>query len=184
MSVSDGIVSLVSLNLNFHINGILCETYSLQIGENKIYTELIELTKKITKKLNYSGVLCVEFFITTNGKIIANEMAPRPHNSGHHTLDSTFYSQFDFQLFNLLGVSKENFSFCSAGMLNILGQHYSSVEKNWGKLLGVSWDKKIFIWKVIFTENRKMGHINVIGQNYEDVLEKIKLLKKILNYEY
>ena len=183
MSVSDGIVSLVSLNLNFHRNGILCETYSLQIGKNKIYTELIELTKKITKKLNYSGVLCVEFFITTNGKIIANEMAPRPHNSGHHTLDSTFYSQFDFQLFNLVGVSKENFSFCSAGMLNILGQHYLSVEKNWGKLLGIAGIKKYLYGKLSSLENRKMGHINVIGQNYEDVLEKIKLLKKILNYE-
>ena len=47
----------------------------------------------------------------------------------HHTIDFAFYSQFDFQLFNLVGVSKENFSFCSAGMLNILGQHYLSVEK-------------------------------------------------------
>ena len=184
VSVSNGIVSLVSLNLNFHRNGILCETYSLQISENKIYTELIELTKKISKKLNYSGVLCVEFFVTNDGKIIANEMAPRPHNSGHHTIDSAFYSQFDFQLFNLLGISKENYSFCSAGMLNILGQHYLSVEKNWGKLLGVTGIKKYLYGKLSSRKNRKMGHINVIGQNYKDVLEKIKLLKKILNYEY
>ena len=183
VSVNDGVVSLVSLNLNFHKNGILSETYSLQITENKIYIELIELTKKITKKLNYSGVLCVEFFITNNGKIIANEMAPRPHNSGHHTLDSTFYSQFDFQLFNLIGVSKENFSFCSAGMLNILGQHYSSVEKNWNKLLGVSGIKKYLYGKLSSSDNRKMGHINVIGENYKDVFSKIKSLKKILNYE-
>jgi len=183
VSVNDGVVSLVSLNLNFHKNGILCETYSLQITENKIYIELIKLTKKITKKLNYSGVLCVEFFITTNGKIIANEMAPRPHNSGHHTLDSTFYSQFDFQLFNLIGVSKENFSFCSAGMLNILGQHYLSVEKNWNKLLGVSGIKKYLYGKLSSSDNRKMGHINVIGENYKDVFSKIKSLKKILNYE-
>ena len=155
----------------------------MQITENKTYIELIKLTKKITKKLNYSGVLCVEFFITTNGKIIANEMAPRPHNSGHHTLDSTFYSQFDFQLFNLLGVSKENFSFCSAGMLNILGQHYSSVEKNWNKLLGVNGIKKYLYGKLSSSDNRKMGHINVIGENYKDVFSKIKSLKKILNYE-
>lgn len=184
VSVINGIVSLVSLNLNFHKNGILCETYSLQVTENKIYIELIELTKKITTKLNYSGVLCVEFFITNNGKIIANEMAPRPHNSGHHTLDSTFYSQFDFQLFNLIGISKENFSFCNAGMLNILGQHYLSVEKNWNKLLGIAGIKKYLYGKLSSSDNRKMGHINVVGDNYKDVYEKIKLLKKILKYEY
>ena len=184
VSVSNRIVSLVSLNLNFHRNGILCETYSLQVTENKIYIELIELTKKITKKLNYSGVLCVEYFITNSGKIIANEMAPRPHNSGHHTLDSTFYSQFDFQLFNLIGVSKENFSFCSAGMLNILGQNYLNVEKNWNRLLGIGGIKKYLYGKLSSSDNRKMGHINVIGQNYKDVFEKIKLIKKILNYEY
>jgi len=69
-------------------------------------------------------------------------------------------------------------------MLNILGQHYLSVEKNWGKLLGIAGIKKYLYGKLSSLENRKMGHINVIGQNYEDVLEKIKLLKKILNYEY
>ena len=69
-------------------------------------------------------------------------------------------------------------------MLNILGQHYLSVEKNWGKLLGVTGIKKYLYGKLSSRKNRKMGHINVIGQNYENVLEKIKLLKKILNYEY
>jgi phosphoribosylaminoimidazole carboxylase (NCAIR synthetase) len=69
-------------------------------------------------------------------------------------------------------------------MLNILGQNYLNVEKNWNRLLGIGGIKKYLYGKLSSSDNRKMGHINVIGQNYKDVFEKIKLIKKILNYEY
>ena len=154
-------------------------TYPDTIQEN---AELI--AKKIASSLNITGLLAVEMFITRDGEILVNELAPRPHNSGHHTIEGNYVSQFDQHLraiFNLpLGDTR---SLSNAVMINLLGEkghegvaNYKGMEKVMA-LEGVY----MHLYGKKYTKPfRKMGHITVVDQNREGAIEKAKLIKETL----
>lgn len=142
------------------------------------------LAKQIIEKLDMIGILAVEFFLTKENEILINEVAPRPHNSGHHTIDVGGYSQYNLHLRTLLNlpllpVYQEKI----AAMINLLGSGeqvgpatYIGLEK----VLELEGVFPHLYGKKITKPLRKMGHVNILGNNMEEVLKKIDFVKSNL----
>ena len=142
------------------------------------------IAKNVALALNITGILAVEMFITKDGNILVNELAPRPHNSGHHSIEGNFVSQFEQHLraiYNLpLG---DTHSRSNAVMINLLGEKghegvavYEGLEKIMA-LDGVY----VHLYGKKYTKPfRKMGHVTIVDQNREQAIEKANLVKNTL----
>ena len=144
----------------------------------------IQITSKIIEELNMQGLLAVEFFIDTKGEVIVNEMAPRTHNSGHHTIESIITSQFEQHLraiFNLpLGSTMLKLP---AVMINILGtEGYEGPVKYEGltESMAIEGVKVHLYGKEITKPFRKMGHITVLSTTMDSALNKADKVKKLI----
>lgn len=142
------------------------------------------IAKNIAAALNVTGLLAVEMFITRDGEILVNELAPRPHNSGHHTIEGNYVSQFDQHLraiFNLpLGDTR---SISNAVMINLLGErNHDGVAKYQGleKIMAIEGVYVHLYGKKYTKPFRKMGHITVVDQNREAAIEKANYIKNTL----
>ena len=142
------------------------------------------IAKNIASCLNITGLLAVEMFVTRNGEILVNELAPRPHNSGHHTIEGNYVSQFEQHLraiFNLpLGDTR---SISNAVMINLLGEKgHEGVARYEGleKIMAIEGVYVHLYGKKYTKPFRKMGHITVVNQNREDAIEKAKYIQKTL----
>lgn len=168
---------------NVHINSILHST-TVPSSVAKQHTQtVIEMADKIAAGLGYIGTMAVEFFVSQEGDIIANEIAPRPHNSGHFTLDACETSQFEQQVRMLCGLPSGNCKLKSpVVMINILGDIWGSSEPNWDSLLSHPQNKLHLYGKKEARIGRKMGHFNVLAttiteasqiaaQSFEDLKE-------------
>ncbi len=157
---------------NIHREGILHTSFvpapSLKSGQEK---KIIDAAKALIRKIDYVGVLCIEFFVLKNGDIVANEIAPRPHNSGHYTMDACVSSQFEQQVRAMarlpLGDTRQ---LAPVAMLNLLGDlwfegnGYQAREPAWNKVLAHP-DAKLHLYgKSVPHIGRKMGHINCLGK--------------------
>lgn len=164
---------------NLHRNGILAVTQvpldisSLQINVTQQQCDLaIHAAKQLAQALNYVGVLCVEFFILKNGNLIANEIAPRPHNSAHWSINACSYSQFEAQVRTLTGLPlPDPYQYTDAIMLNLLGdlwfdQHNKERSPAWDKILALPGTHLHLYGKTQAKKGRKMGHLNITGPNF------------------
>ncbi len=118
--------------------------------------------------MQYVGVLCVEFFVLADGRLVANEMAPRPHNSGHYSIDACDLSQFDLQVRTLAGLPLVAPRLHSpAVMLNLLGDLWfragaaAAVEPDWPAVLSLPGTHLHLYGKAEARPGRKMGHLTV-----------------------
>lgn len=152
---------------NIHKNGILSMTIVPARIDTCLEQRIQEITKKIITSLEFVGSLGIEFFIKGDD-IYFNEMAPRPHNSAHYTLDACDYSQFDLHIRSILGEALPIPQLLSpVVMLNILGQDKEKIETLVNnKMMKVHLYKKIE-WK----QGRKMGHINYLGEDLEKLIQ-------------
>ena len=126
--------------------------------------EAVEIARGILKTLDMVGVLCVEFFLTRSGKLLVNELAPRPHNSGHLTIDAHVTSQFEQQLRAVCGLplgSTEQLR--PAAMTNLLGDLWESGEPNWPAACAVPQVKLHLYGKSEPRPGRKMGHLTAVA---------------------
>lgn len=142
------------------------------------------IAKNIAAALNITGILAVEMFVTRNGDILVNELAPRPHNSGHQTIEGNYVSQFQQHLrsiFNLpLGDTR---CITNSVMINLLGEKgYDGVAKYKGleKILALDGVYVHLYGKKHTKPFRKMGHITVVDQNRESAIEKAKFIQQAL----
>lgn len=154
-------------------------TYPESIQEK---AELI--AKNIATSLNITGLLAVEMFVTKSGEILVNELAPRPHNSGHQTIEGNYVSQFNQHLraiFNLpLGDTR---STNNAVMINLLGEkNHNGVAKYKGleKVMAIEGVYVHLYGKKYTKPFRKMGHITIVDQNREKAIEKANYIKETL----
>lgn len=168
----DGIVAYEPFE-NKHINGILhTSIYPAQISKD-LKDNAIEYTKKIIETFNYKGILAVEFFVKDN-QLYFNELAPRPHNSGHGTIDSCDISQFDSHVYAITGCNRiipKTFQYSL--MQNILGQDFNQVINK----LKIKSNQSVHLHlygKKENRDNRKIGHITFTSDNLEDVIEIAK----------
>jgi 5-(carboxyamino)imidazole ribonucleotide synthase len=168
---------------NRHRSGIL----DVSIVPARISPELsaiaINMTQKIATLLNYCGVLAVEYFVLKDGSLRVNEFAPRPHNTGHYTIDACHTSQFEQQVRAMCGLTLGDTTlFSPVTMINLLGDVWPKIgEPNWGKILKYPNTKLHLYGKKEARPGRKMGHFTCLASNVEIALAealKIQLLLK------
>ena len=160
----DGEVVHLPVQQNLHRDGILAVT---QVPAPDVDAatgaRAIALAERLAGALDYVGVLCVEFFVLEDGSLVANEMAPRPHNSGHYSIDACDVSQFDLQLRTLAGlplVAPRPHS--AAVMLNLLGDLWQPPHApDWTQLLALPGVHLHLYGKTEPRRGRKMGHLTV-----------------------
>ena len=143
-----------------------------------------KIALNIAAALNVTGILAVEMFVTKNGEILVNELAPRPHNSGHQTIEGNYVSQFEQHLraiFNLpLGDTR---SISNAVMINLLGEKgHEGVAKYNGleKILAIDGVYVHLYGKKYTKPFRKMGHVTIVDQNREKAIEKARFVQQTL----
>jgi 5-(carboxyamino)imidazole ribonucleotide synthase len=157
---------------NVHINNILHQSFvpARITDEQRIQAETIAL--KIANSLQVVGLITIEMFLTNHGEIIVNELAPRPHNSGHYSMDACITSQFEQHIRAICGLPLGDTTLLSPIiMVNILGQHLSNVLDEIDQLPPTA---KLHLYgKKESVENRKMGHINFLGSTHEQISKQI-----------
>ena len=169
----DGQMVHFPVQRNLHRDGILAVT---EVYEGNIPPALadqaIAATRSVADGLQYVGVLCVEFFILQDDTLVVNEMAPRPHNSGHYSLDACDQSQFDLQVRTLAGLPLvPPRPYCPSIMLNLLGDVWLAFNDAppWDKVLALSGVHLHLYGKLKAGKGRKMGHLNITGNTVEEV---------------
>lgn len=164
----DGQITAFPVAENVHINGILHSTTVPSAAAETQQHAAIEMASKIAEGLDYVGTMAVEFFVSKQGEIIANEIAPRPHNSGHYTLDACRTSQFEQQVRMLCGLPAGSSKLISpVVMINLLGDVWGNSQPGWDKLLNKP-DIKLHLYgKREARAGRKMGHFNVLADTPE-----------------
>ncbi len=163
------------LQQNLHRDGILAVT---QVPAPDLTAALqqraIDAAERVAESLGYVGVLCVEFFVLKDGSLVANEMAPRPHNSGHYSVDACDLSQFDLQVRTMTGAPLVAPRLHSAAvMLNLLGDLWfagadaPAREPDWAAVLRLSGVHLHLYGKATPRRARKMGHLTVTATTAE-----------------
>ena len=186
-----GDIALWPIAENIHRNGILDVTIAPARVSEAIAQSAREHARSVVENMGYRGVLCVEFFIDTQDNLYLNEMAPRPHNSGHHTIESCITSQFEQQVRITaalpLGDTSQKMP---AVMLNLLGDLWFSdevsnvsSEPDWNALLADSGACQTHLHlygKKEARRGRKMGHITCCAATLDDALQTARRLRKAL----
>ena len=156
----EGSVTCFEPSENKHKNGILRETIFPAKIPLRTKNEAKAIAIKIACSLKIIGIIAVEMFVDQNNKIIVNEVAPRPHNSGHWTMDACNISQFEALIrviFDLPLSKIEYYHECK--MINILGENFNIIEKSLNKK-----NHKIYVYgKDEIKDERKLGHINILS---------------------
>ena len=181
---ADGQMVNFPVQRNLHREGILAVT---EVYEGNVSAALaaqaVEATKSVAAGLNYVGLLCVEFFMLQDGSLVVNEMAPRPHNSGHYTMDACDHSQFDLQVRTLAGLPLVQPRLHSASiMLNLLGDVWASHSGTppWDRVLALPGTHLHLYGKLDAKPGRKMGHLNITGKTADEVRTTALAAAKIL----
>jgi 5-(carboxyamino)imidazole ribonucleotide synthase len=177
-----GEVDCFPLAENQHSNGILDISIAPANLSQEMTVEVIDAATKIAHGLDYCGVLAVEFFISSGNEILINEMAPRPHNSGHYTLDACYTSQFEQQVRMMCGLSAGDSALHTpVAMWNMLGNIWpESASPNWDDLLKHGKAKLHLYGKAEARVGRKMGHVNFLADSTADAVELLALIKQRL----
>lgn len=159
---------------NRHENHILDLSFTPAQLTAACAAEAIEMAHAVAEKLGLIGVLCIEFFFTRDGKILINELAPRPHNSGHLTIDACRTSQFEQQVRTVCGLPLGSAKFFgAAAMANLLGDLWEGGEPDWAAACANP-DVKLHLYgKTSPRRGRKMGHLTALAETAELAVERV-----------
>lgn len=158
---------------NQHRDGILHISAVPARIEDALAEKARQQALALAESMDYVGILAVEFFISGDGELIFNEMAPRPHNSGHYTKDACVTSQFEQQARMMCGLKPGDTRLTSpVVMVNMLGDLW---DPNWASLLAHPEIKLHLYGKTEARPGRKMGHFNVLARDVEKALEVAQL---------
>ncbi len=175
---ADGTCVHLPVQRNLHRGGILAVT---EVYEGNVPPDTVDIAqaaaKSIADGLQYVGVLCVEFFVLTDGSLVVNEMAPRPHNSGHYSIEACDVSQFELQVRTLAGMPLTQPRLHSpAIMLNLLGDLWPRDgagavvgAPDWASVLALPGTHLHLYGKANAAVGRKMGHITITGGTVDQV---------------
>ena len=145
---------------NKHVNGILRESIFPAEISKKTKNRAKAIAVKLARSLNIIGIIAIEMFVDKSDEIIVNEVAPRPHNSGHWTMDACNVSQFEALVRVIFDMPIPHIKYYhNCKMINILGENYNVIEKSLNKK-----NHKLYIYgKDEIKEGRKLGHINILS---------------------
>jgi 5-(carboxyamino)imidazole ribonucleotide synthase len=173
---------------NVHRDGILDVSIVPARVSQELTARAREIATGVATALDYRGVLCVEMFVTGDGALLVNEIAPRPHNSGHYTIDACVTSQFEQQARVLadlpLGATRQH---TPAVMVNLLGDLWfdgaeggPAREPAWRDVLAQPQAKLHLYGKSEARRGRKMGHVTCLGDTLDDAIATARSVKRTL----
>ena len=186
---AEGAAVHLPVQRNLHRDGILAVTTVPAQVDARLEAQAVQAASRIAESMGYVGVLCVEFFVLADGSLVANEMAPRPHNSGHYSIDACDLSQFDLQVRTLTGAPLQAPRLHSpAVMLNLLGDLWSRhdgtlAEPDWAAVLALPGVHLHLYGKTQPRRGRKMGHLTVTAGTAEAARETALRACSILGIE-
>jgi 5-(carboxyamino)imidazole ribonucleotide synthase len=170
----DGDAALYPIFENRHRHHILDLTTSPAMIPPVLARRASEITRAILEELQYVGVLCVEFFLSTDGELLVNELAPRPHNSGHLTFDASLTSQFEQQVRAMCGLPLGSTELLRpAAMANLLGDLWLGGEPNWAGACRFANVKLHLYGKTQARTGRKMGHLTCLAETVQDAQDRV-----------
>jgi 5-(carboxyamino)imidazole ribonucleotide synthase len=156
---------------NVHRNGILYSTVVPARIRDTLARQAQAIAEEITGSLEYVGVMGVELFVANGGQLYVNEIAPRPHNSGHYTIDSAATDQFEQQLRTMCGLPLGSTRLLSpVAMINLLGDLWASGEPRWARALEVPGVRLHLYGKAEARPGRKMGHLTCVADSADVAL--------------
>ncbi|MDQ3185376.1 MAG: 5-(carboxyamino)imidazole ribonucleotide synthase [Pseudomonadota bacterium] len=177
----DGEMVTFPVSENQHRHGILDVSIIPARVSRAVIESAREIAIQIAEKLDHCGVLCVELFVLTGGRLLVNEIAPRPHNSGHYTIDACVTSQFEQQVRVLCGMPLGSTAMHGAAvMVNLLGDLWQQGEPNWEQVLRHPFVKLHLYGKFTARPGRKMGHHTVLADTTEGALQLALDIKQSL----
>jgi len=178
----DGKAVAYPVALNRHDRHILDSTLMPASVGPVVTQDAQRLAMAIAQALDTVGVLTVEFFLKADGTLVVNELAPRPHNSGHLTMEATTSSQFEQQARALCGLPLGDTSLIRpAAMVNLLGDLWSGGEPDWAAALGADPGVKLHLYgKRTAAPGRKMGHLTVLDPDPEIALARALAARRAL----
>jgi 5-(carboxyamino)imidazole ribonucleotide synthase len=176
----DGEIVNFPVQRNLHRDGILAVTDAYEGNlPSALAQQAVDAAKSIADQLQYVGIMCVEFFVVQDAQghstLVVNEMAPRPHNSGHYTMDACDVSQFDLQVRTLAGLPLlQPRQHSPAIMLNLLGDLWVNAKGThaappWDQVLALPGTHLHLYGKLRASQGRKMGHLTLTGASIEQV---------------
>jgi 5-(carboxyamino)imidazole ribonucleotide synthase len=186
---AQGVTVNLPVQQNLHHDGILAVTLVPAPDVSPALAEqAIANARAVAQSLDYVGVLCVEFFVLKDGTLVANEMAPRPHNSGHYSIDACDHSQFDLQVRTMAGLPLVQPRLHSpAVMLNLLGDlWYPSPDSDatrtppWAQVLALPGVHLHLYGKTEPRRARKMGHLTVTAASMDEALNVASQAARLL----
>lgn len=155
---------------NDHANHILDVSRFPAAELASIAREAEDIGRTVAERLGVVGLCCVEMFFTEAGKLVVNEIAPRPHNSGHFTIEACCTSQFEQQVRAICGLPLGSMeAYAPAAMVNLLGDLWQHGEPRWLELLSVPHGYLHLYGKAEAKLGRKMGHFTVLGDNAAEI---------------
>lgn len=179
---SDGDMAVYPLAENCHRHGILDITRVPAAVDALVAHDAAGIACAIADALEYVGVLTVEFFVTRDGRLLVNEIAPRPHNSGHYTLDACVTSQFEQQVRAVCGLPLgDPHLLTPAAMVNLLGDIWQAGTPAWDAVLGIAGAKLHLYGKRAARPGRKMGHVTCLAADVASADAQAAAVKRILN---
>jgi 5-(carboxyamino)imidazole ribonucleotide synthase len=147
----------------------------------KVAQEAVDLARCVLEELDVVGVLCVEFFVTHDGSLLINELAPRPHNSGHLTVDACVTSQFEQQLRAVCGLPLGSTEMHRpAAMANLLGDLWTNGEPDWAAACAFPGVKLHLYGKLEPRPGRKMGHLTALNHDPEEAYRTVLAARESL----
>ena len=176
-----GHIETFAIAENKHADGILDVSIAPARVNQEITARAEKMARILAEKLDYCGVLAVEFFVDVNDRLMNNEMAPRPHNTGHYTLDACLTDQFQQQVRTLCGFKPGKSDLTTpAVMVNILGDLWSEGTPAWDTLFKYPGAFLHLYGKKEPRPGRKMGHFTLVGDDLKKLVETAAMLKKAL----
>jgi 5-(carboxyamino)imidazole ribonucleotide synthase len=167
---------------NRHRNHILDVSFTPATVPETVAHKAVEIARELLRALDVVGVLCIEFFLTRDRQILINELAPRPHNSGHLTINASLTSQFEQQVRAVCGLPLGSTEYVSAAaMANLLGDLWDEDQPNWAAACA-SPDVKLHLYgKIEPRPGRKMGHLTALGKTSHQALERVLAARESLS---
>lgn len=160
---------------NAHANHILDVSSAPAAVSQRVFKDAIDIARDVAETLQYIGTLCVEFFLTKDEKLLVNELAPRPHNSGHLTFGGCVTSQFEQQLRAVCGLPLGSPEFYRpAAMANLLGELWKNGEPNWTDALTNDSVKLHLYGKSEPRPRRKMGHLTALAATAAEAAQLVR----------
>lgn len=158
---------------NVHRGGILHTSVVPALIPDALAAEARDIAERIVEALDYVGVMGVECFVADGGRVLVNELAPRPHNSGHWTLDACATSQFEQQVRCLTGLPLgDTEALAPIAMVNLLGDLWAKGEPRWDRVMAVPGVRLHLYGKREPRLGRKMGHLTAVGATSAIALER------------